>query len=86
MKPYYLFYFGGEKMELLTPGEAAQLLKIKKAHLYSLVQRREIPYFRIGRLLRFDGQKIIEHIAQETEPGRSANGPTKDKTARSQTI
>jgi excisionase family DNA binding protein len=36
----------------LTINEAAQHLGVKTSTLYSMVERKEIPHYRIGRLLR----------------------------------
>ncbi len=37
----------------LTLNEAAQYLGVKASTLYSMVERKEIPHYRIGRLIRF---------------------------------
>ncbi len=39
---------------ILTFEEACNFLKIKKSRLRTAVFRREIPYIKIGRLIRFD--------------------------------
>jgi excisionase family DNA binding protein len=39
--------------EFLAIDELSQYLGIKKSSLYSMVEKREIPFYKIGRLLRF---------------------------------
>lgn len=39
---------------ILTFTEACDFLKIKKSRLRTAVFRREIPFIKIGRLIRFD--------------------------------
>jgi len=41
----------------------SQYLGIRKSSLYSMVERREIPYYKIGRLLRFKSEDIDAWIA-----------------------
>ena len=43
---------------LLTPKEAAVLLRISKASLYRLVETRAIPFHRVGRGLRFANEDL----------------------------
>ena len=38
---------------LLTIDEAAKLLRVKRSTLYSWVHRRQIPFQKVGSLLRF---------------------------------
>lgn len=40
--------------KLLNFNETCELLNIKPTHLRSLVFKNEIPYLKVGRLLRFD--------------------------------
>lgn len=39
---------------ILTFDEATALLKIKKSRLRTAIFHKEIPYIKIGRLIRFD--------------------------------
>ena len=39
--------------EFLTIDEVSEYLGIKKSSLYSKVERQEIPYYKVGRLVRF---------------------------------
>ena len=50
--------------ELLTYEEAAQLLSIKRATLYSLVHHRRIPHVRLGpRFVRFSRAELEQWVA-----------------------
>ena len=60
------------KMEplLLTPDEAAEVLRISKSYLYDLKSRGDISFIKIGTNLRFrrsDLEKFIEKKAKHTE-------------------
>ncbi len=44
--------------ELINIEELSQYLMIKKSSLYSMVERREIPFYKIGRLVRFKKSDI----------------------------
>ncbi len=39
--------------ELLSVDDLSEHLTIKKSNIYSLVEKGEIPHYRIGRLIRF---------------------------------
>lgn len=39
--------------EFISLEELSHFLGIKKSSLYSMVEKREVPYYKIGRLLRF---------------------------------
>jgi excisionase family DNA binding protein len=54
----------------LTLEEAAAFLKVKKRTIYDLVQRKRIPYLKIGKLLRFSKQNLLEWMQRETESGQ----------------
>ncbi|MBI3365996.1 MAG: helix-turn-helix domain-containing protein [Ignavibacteriae bacterium] len=46
--------------ELLTPDEAVRVLKLSKASLYRLVEKRLLPFYRVSGSLRF-GVKDLEN-------------------------
>ncbi|MGD0230077.1 MAG: excisionase family DNA-binding protein [Syntrophorhabdales bacterium] len=48
--------------ELWDVGKLSQYLGIKKSTLYALVERKEIPFYRIGRLARFKLSEINEWL------------------------
>jgi len=50
---------------LLTPEEAAEILRVKLSWLYQHTRRRtqdRIPFVKIGRYLRFREQDLVAHI------------------------
>ncbi len=50
--------------EFLAIDELSQYLGIKKSSLYSMVERREIPFYKIGRLVRFKKTDIDAWVAE----------------------
>lgn len=45
-----------------TPDELAEFLSVSKATVYRLVGRRELPFHRIGGMLRFKKQDIESYL------------------------
>jgi len=45
-------------IELITPNELARLLKISKAGVYRLVDKRQIPFHKVMGSLRFSTRDI----------------------------
>jgi excisionase family DNA binding protein len=64
--------------DLWDIGRLSQYLGIKKSTLYAMIERKEIPFYRIGRLARFRPAEIDEWLltkkqAQQEEPtGRTS--------------
>ena len=57
--------------ELLTVEEAAAYLKVTKWSIYQRVSRGQIPYLKMGRLLRFWKFRLEQQVrALEREPNR----------------
>jgi len=54
----------------LTVEELAELLQVPKSWIYDRTYRDAIPHLKIGKLLRFDEQKILEWL-EEQEKGNS---------------
>lgn len=50
---------------------AAAYLNLTERHLQSLVQRRLIPYLRLGRLIRFDADQLDAWLAASAVPPQS---------------
>jgi excisionase family DNA binding protein len=48
---------------LLDPTQAAERLGITERHLRLLLERREIPFVKVGRLNRFDPDDLEQWIA-----------------------
>lgn len=53
--------------KLLTISEAAQLLSLKVSRLRTAVFRKEIPFIKIGRLVRFKEDHLKEWIDSNTK-------------------
>ena len=52
--------------ELLTPEEVAQLLRLSKSKVYSLLQRNEIPgVVRLGRSVRVSRRRLEQWVASQ---------------------
>ena len=52
---------------ILTLEETADFLKVKKRTLYDLVQRRKIPFLRVGKFLRFSKQALLAWMKEQAE-------------------
>jgi excisionase family DNA binding protein len=48
---------------LLTPTEVAKALRISMAGIYRLVDKRELPFHKVGRGLRFTEQDIVDYLS-----------------------
>lgn len=50
------------RQSLMTLKEAVRELNITERHLRELVYRKDIPYVKVGRLLRFDPSDLAKYI------------------------
>ncbi len=50
-------------LALLTPTEAANLLRFSKASIYRLVETRRLPFYRVSGSLRFSKKDLDEYLA-----------------------
>jgi len=50
--------------ELLTRDEVAHLLKISRAGVYRLVDSRRLPFYKVGRSLRFAKSDVAAFLRQ----------------------
>lgn len=48
---------------LLTIEEVAEFLRVSKTSVYRLVERRELPFCRVGRTLRFTRTDLESYLA-----------------------
>lgn len=53
----------GSISPLLTIDEVAKFLRISKTSVYRLVERRELPFCRVGRTLRFTRKDLETYLA-----------------------
>jgi excisionase family DNA binding protein len=71
----------------LSISEASEYLGVKTSTLYSLVERKKIPHYRIGRLIKFKKAEIDEWVHEhkvdnadlKKEASRILNAPHKPK-------
>jgi excisionase family DNA binding protein len=52
-------------MDLLILTEAAKFLSIKESRLRYAIFKKEIPFIKIGRLIRFDRQELIKWLEDQ---------------------
>jgi len=50
------------KSDILNIDQASEILQISKYTLYKLVKRKEIPFSKIGKQIRFSRQSLEEFI------------------------
>jgi excisionase family DNA binding protein len=48
--------------KLLTPNELARVLRISKAGVYRLVEKRLMPFYKVKGSLRFDQKDVSEYL------------------------
>lgn len=58
---------------LMTPEQYAQFLGIKINTLYVMKSQGRIPYRKVGHLLRFDFEEIVEWTKNKNEFGKENN-------------
>ena len=52
--------------KLLNINEASKYLGVTRGSLYQMVHRRNIPYVKIGKSLRFDIEKLDQYISERS--------------------
>ena len=57
--------FGG-KRPLSNKQELATFLNVSRSLIDRLVMEREIPFIKVGRLIRFDAQAVLDALSKET--------------------
>lgn len=72
-------------MRIVTIKEVSEFLKIKQSTLYSWVNRKLIPSFKLNGLWRFDMEKIEDWVKASTQTKVSSQRITK-KTMKNQDI
>lgn len=61
-------------VSLMTSKEAAERLCMSHEWLRKKVQRREVPFVRLGRYVRFTEAHLVEIIDSATQPGGRLQG------------
>ena len=54
--------------QLITPKEAATALKVELPTIYTWVARRQIPFQKVGRALRFSPSALTAWLAGQARP------------------
>ena len=62
--------------DLLTAQEAAELLKVKKATVYEMVKRGQIPAVKIGKQVRIDREDLQRMLQPSGSRGKQQELPT----------
>lgn len=58
--------FEDEANQLLTAAEVAEILKVTVRTVMNYKGKNIIPYYQVGRVLRFRLSDILEHIEENT--------------------
>jgi excisionase family DNA binding protein len=66
---------------LLTLAETASLLRLKVSTLRAWVLRRQIPYVKVGRLVRIRRSDVETLVTASVVPARSSD-PNRDRVSR----
>lgn len=53
---------------IYTVPEVAEYLKMSKSKVYYLIQRREIPYIKIGRNVRIRQEDLLKWLEKRSRP------------------
>ena len=61
-------------MTLMNIKKLSELLNIKEKTIYDWCHKRRIPYLKVGGLLRFDYDEIIEWLETKKQRTRKAIG------------
>ena len=63
--------------KIMTISEVAELLKVHPITVYRLIKQGKLPYFRIGRILRFDADQLEDWLRVTQRNVLSKNGRRK---------
>ena len=58
-----------ELPKILNLADTAEYLSTKESHVRALVFKNEIPHFKLGRLLRFEIEKLDNWIKENSHEG-----------------
>lgn len=59
-------------LDLLTPQRLAKALDVPLSTVYYWTSRKQIPFIKMGRHVRFNLQQVLEHFETETREQRRA--------------
>lgn len=57
-------------MKLIDVQTLSDMIAVKPSTIYDWVHRKEIPYYKIGHLVRFDSKAILEWLTAKKQDGR----------------
>lgn len=57
--------------KLMNVVEAASYLSVKRSRLYTATRRRELPFMKVGRLLRFEREHLDQWIKEQHEENKN---------------
>jgi excisionase family DNA binding protein len=69
--------------KILTLAEVSELLQVHPITVYRLIKQGKLPYFRIGRVLRFDADQLENWLLLKQQKAAARNGRRKLKGAAS---
>ena len=69
--------------KILTISEVAQLLQVHPITVYRLIKQGKLPYFRIGRVLRFDAGQLEDWLLVKQRKIEARNDRRKQSAASS---
>jgi excisionase family DNA binding protein len=55
------------KKSLITANEIAERLGIRHQTVYPWIRQKRIPFYRVGRLVKFDEDGVLAHFKAEAE-------------------
>lgn|GEM_PF-1163974 len=55
---------GFMKSQFLTPNELAEMMKISKTTVYRMIDKRQLPFYKMGGSLRFRMDEIMAYIEE----------------------
>lgn len=64
------------KRSLITADALSQQLGIKTQTVYLWVRQKRIPFYRVGRLVKFDLDEVLAHFKVEVDRNDDAEGKT----------
>jgi len=56
--------------KLLTPQEVADLLSVRKSTIYQWTHQGFIPHVKLGKIVRFKEDKVMEWVEKKSDRGR----------------
>jgi excisionase family DNA binding protein len=56
---------------LISASEIAERLGIQHQTIYLWVRQKRIPFYRVGRLVKFDEAEVLTHFKSDADPQRA---------------